>query len=55
MLRLSEALADELHRPLKDVFHATVYLVPPLKLGRHEAYQVAYFWERGLRVHIGVM
>ena len=29
--------------------------MPPLKLGRYEAYQVAYFWERGLRVRIGDM
>jgi trimethylamine--corrinoid protein Co-methyltransferase len=30
-----------------------VYLVPALKLGRHEAFQVAYFLERGLKVGIG--
>jgi trimethylamine--corrinoid protein Co-methyltransferase len=55
VLALSEALADESGRPLAQVFNGTVYLVPPLKLGRHEAYQVAYFWERGLRVRIGDM
>ena len=55
VLELSQALADERQQPLSEVFHGTVYLVPPLKLGRHEAYQVAYFWERGLRVRIGDM
>jgi trimethylamine:corrinoid methyltransferase-like protein len=53
LLDLYRALADERHLPLAEAFKGTVYLVPPLKLGRHEAYQVAYFWERGLRVRIG--
>ena len=53
LLELYQALADERGLPLEQVFHGTVYLVPPLKLGRHEAYQVAYFWERGLQVRIG--
>ena len=43
----------ELGSPITDVFRGTVYLIPALKLGRHEAYQVAYFRERGLRVRIG--
>ena len=55
LLELYQILADERKLPLAQVFRGTVYLVPPLKLGRHEAYQVAYFWERGLRVHIGDM
>jgi len=55
VLELYQALAEERGRPLREVFHGTVYLVPPLKLGRHEAYQVAYFWERDLPVHIGDM
>jgi trimethylamine--corrinoid protein Co-methyltransferase len=55
ILDLYQALADVHGRPLAEVFRATVYLVPPLKLGRHEAAQVAYFWERGLRVGIGDM
>ena len=55
LLELYQVLADERKLPLAQVFRGTVYLVPPLKLGRHEAYQVAYFWERGLRVHIGDM
>jgi trimethylamine--corrinoid protein Co-methyltransferase len=37
------------------VFRATVYLVPPFRLGVHEAYQVAYFRKHGLRVGIGDM
>jgi trimethylamine--corrinoid protein Co-methyltransferase len=53
LLELYQVLADQRRMPLERVFRATVYLVPPLKLGRHEAYQVAYFWEQGLRVGIG--
>jgi trimethylamine--corrinoid protein Co-methyltransferase len=48
-------MADQSGKPLADVFIGNVYLVPAMKLGRHEAYQVAYFWERGLRVGIGDM
>lgn len=55
LLELYELLAEEREVSLAEVFKGTVYLVPPLKLGRHEAYQVAYFWERGLRVRIGDM
>ncbi len=47
--------AEQAGRPIQDVFQATVYLIPALKLGQHEAYQVAYFRERGLRVGIGDM
>jgi trimethylamine--corrinoid protein Co-methyltransferase len=53
LLDMYQALAGERQTSLAQAFKGTVYLVPPLKLGRHEAYQVAYFWERGLRVHIG--
>jgi trimethylamine--corrinoid protein Co-methyltransferase len=53
ILEIYQALADDRGQPLDQAFRGTVYLVPPLKLGRHEAYQVAYFWERGLRVRIG--
>ena len=55
LLELYQVWADERGLPLNQVFNGSVYLVPPLKLGRHEAYQVAYFWERSLRVHIGDM
>jgi trimethylamine--corrinoid protein Co-methyltransferase len=53
LLDLYRARADAEHVPLAQVFRATVYLVPPLKLGRHEAYQVATFRQAGLRVRIG--
>ena len=53
LLEIYQARADDLGLPLEQVFRGTVYLVPPLKLGRHEAYQVAYFGEHGLRVRIG--
>jgi trimethylamine--corrinoid protein Co-methyltransferase len=53
ILELYQVLADEREVGLAQVFNGTVYVVPCLKLGRHEAYQVLYFWERGLRVSIG--
>jgi trimethylamine--corrinoid protein Co-methyltransferase len=40
-------------RRAAEVFGATVYLVPPLKLGYQEAGQVAWGLEHGLRVNIG--
>jgi trimethylamine---corrinoid protein Co-methyltransferase len=53
LLELYQAAASYRNQSIRDLFRATVYLVPALKLGRHEAYQVAYFWERGLRVGTG--
>lgn len=50
-----EALADERGVPLPQVFRGNVYCIPALKLGRHEAHQLAWFRERGLRVHVGDM
>jgi trimethylamine--corrinoid protein Co-methyltransferase len=55
LLELYQVRAEQCGKPLAEVFTGNVYLVPPMKLGRHEAYQVAYFWERGLRVGIGDM
>ena len=55
LFELYQIRADLLGQSVKEIFHGTVYLVPPLKLGRHEAYQVMYFWERGVRVGIGDM
>jgi trimethylamine--corrinoid protein Co-methyltransferase len=55
LLDLYQVWAAYQQKPLAEVFRGTVYLVPALRLGRHEAYQVAYFWERGLRVGIGDM
>jgi len=55
LLDIYQAYADSLRQPLPDTFHATVYLIPAMKLGIHEAYQVQYFWERDLRVGIGDM
>ncbi len=55
VLELCEIAAQHTGRPLAEVFKGTVYLIPALKLGRHEAYQVQYFRQRGLRVHIGDM
>ncbi len=52
---LYQARADQLGEPIQKVFRGTVYLIPALCLGRHEAYQVDYFRDRGLRVGIGDM
>ena len=53
LLELYQAWADDRGVSPAQAFRGTVYVVPPLKLARHEAYQVAYFWERGVRVGIG--
>lgn len=55
LFELYQLRAEALAQPLDQAFRGTVYLVPPLKLGRHEAYQVQWFRERGLRVGIGAM
>jgi trimethylamine--corrinoid protein Co-methyltransferase len=55
LLDLYQVAAQVQNKPVGEVFRGTVYLVPPLKLGVHEAYQVAYFWEHGLHVGIGDM
>jgi len=53
ILEMCEVHASALKRPVEQVFGATVYLVPPFKLGYQEAEQVAWGVERGLRVGIG--
>ena len=53
ILELYERLAAEQGVPPADVFKGAVYLIPALKLGRHEAHQVVYFREHGLKVSIG--
>lgn len=55
LLELYQALASQRGVPVQEVFRAAVFLVPPFKLGIHEAYQLAYFWERGLRVSVSDM
>ena len=55
LYELYQIRADSQDVPIQAVFDGTVYLVPPMKLGVHEAYQVQYFRERGLRVGIGDM
>lgn len=53
LLELYQMRAAETGKTVSDVFRGTVYLVPAMKLGRHEAHQVLYFMEHGLRVRIG--
>jgi trimethylamine--corrinoid protein Co-methyltransferase len=55
LLELYQMRADQRGVPVQEVFEASVFLVPPFKLGVHEACQVAYFRERGLRVNISDM
>jgi trimethylamine:corrinoid methyltransferase-like protein len=55
LFELYQVRADYQNIPIEDAFKSTVYLLPALKLGRHEAYQVQYFRERGLQVGIGDM
>jgi trimethylamine--corrinoid protein Co-methyltransferase len=55
LVDLYQARADLLGLPIQQIFRGTVYLIPALRLGQHEAYQVDYFRERGLRVGIGDM
>ncbi len=55
LYELYQIRADAQNLPIDQVFEGTVYLVPAMKLGRHEAYQLQYFRERGLRVGIGDM
>ncbi len=45
--------AQHMGKRVEEVFDAKVFVIPHLKLGVHEAAQVQYFWERGLRVKIG--
>jgi trimethylamine--corrinoid protein Co-methyltransferase len=55
LYELYQIRADAQNLPIEQVFEGTVYLVPAMKLGRHEAYQLQYFRQRGLRVGIGDM
>ena len=55
ILELCALRAEHLGRPIEQVFRGSAYLVPALKLGRHEAVQFLYFWQRGLRVSLGDM
>lgn len=55
LLELYQTAAAHLAKPIEQVFDANVYLVPAMKLGVHEAYQVDYFHKQGLRVGIGDM
>jgi trimethylamine:corrinoid methyltransferase-like protein len=55
LLDLYQVYADRRGVPIQDIFKAGVFLVPPFKLGVHEAYQLVYFWERGLHVSFSDM
>jgi trimethylamine--corrinoid protein Co-methyltransferase len=53
LFELYQIAAFYKQQPIEDIFKATVYVIPALKLGRHEASQIAFFIEHGLRVGIG--
>ena len=53
LYEIYEVAAQYKDIPIEKLFQATVYLIPALKLGRHEAWQINFFLERGLKVHIG--
>ncbi len=53
LFELYQVASHYRQKPVQEVFHATVYLIPALRLGRHEAYQVDYFRKKNLRVGIG--
>ena len=55
VLAMAEAASDALGRPLAEVLRPSVYMSPPLRLGREEAGVFEYFAERGVRVNIGHM
>lgn len=55
LLELYHLRAAQQRKPIEAVSKGTVYLVPPLKLGVPEAYQVDYFREAGVHVGIGSM
>ena len=53
LLDLYTVYAQHMSKSVQEVFDAKVFVIPHLKLGLHEAAQVQYFWERGLKVKIG--
>jgi trimethylamine:corrinoid methyltransferase-like protein len=55
LYELYQLRASQLGKPLAEVFQASVYLIPACKLGRHEAYQLQWFRQKGLRVGAGDM
>ena len=50
--RMHEIYARSAGKEIQDFFHGTVYLISPLKLGRFDAEQFWYFYERGVKVFI---
>ncbi len=52
---LYAAYATRRGRTVPEVFHGGVYLISPLRLGREEAAQFVWWWERGCRPWVGHM
>lgn len=55
LYRLYRAYAELQKTDITQLFHATVFLISPLCFGREEAEQFLWFYERGIRLNLGVM
>lgn len=55
LLRLWQRRADQLGKPLAEIFQGTVYMISPLKIGAVEGAQMEFFARQGLTVHLGCM
>ncbi len=55
LYELYQIRSESVGLPIESIFRGSVFLVPPMKLGRHAACQLQYFRQRGLRVAIGDM
>lgn len=53
ILKMYEIYARDAGKDVTDIFRGTIYLLSPLKLGKHEAGQFMFFFKQGLRVRIG--
>jgi trimethylamine--corrinoid protein Co-methyltransferase len=55
LIEIYARYAQEVGRPLAEVWSAYGHLISPLRLARGECEQLLYFRSRGLRMHIGHM
>lgn len=55
ILEMFSVYADEVGKPVSQVFSGCIYLLTPLKLGHVEAEQLMWFYHHGVRVGIGIL
>ena len=55
LYRLYQAYAELQKTDITQLFHATVFLISPLCFGREEAEQFLWFYDRDIRLNLGVM